>query len=63
MAPPAQFAAPRVAGAEPTVAHAIPSAADHMRTRDRAAVTLARRAPGVMRAITRMTVKERTGAE
>jgi hypothetical protein len=34
-------------------------AAEHMRTRDRAAVTLARRAPGVLRAITRVTVKQR----
>ena len=37
----------------------IPAAAEHMRPRDKAAVALARRAPGVLRAITRATVKER----
>jgi pimeloyl-ACP methyl ester carboxylesterase/class 3 adenylate cyclase len=40
--------------------HAIPSAAHHMTRRDRAAVTMARRAPGAMRILTRRTVKGRT---
>jgi class 3 adenylate cyclase len=37
----------------------LPSAADTMRPSDRAMVTLARRAPGAMRMLARLTVKER----
>jgi hypothetical protein len=48
----------RVAGAMPA-SPALPAAADHFTRTDRLAGRLARRAPGAMRMLTRMTVKER----
>jgi class 3 adenylate cyclase len=50
----------RVDRGDRTPVPAIAPAADHMTGRDRAAARLARRAPGAMRVLTRMTIKERT---
>jgi class 3 adenylate cyclase len=50
----------RVRATEATPGPALASAADHMTSRDRTVARLARRAPGAMRVLTRMTVKERT---
>jgi hypothetical protein len=44
-------------------APAIAAAADHMTFADRTTVRLSRRAPGMMRALARMTVKERALSE
>jgi class 3 adenylate cyclase len=50
----------RVTGNEAPAEPALAAVGDHLTSRDRMAGRLARRAPGAMRVLTRMTVKERT---